>query len=376
MFPARFSRSPVSLLALSFAGLLACKSETSADAYVDKAAQDICEAVIACDCQYPNGALLEHCLGQLTVNFDAAVQINVVEGLSFDGDCADQTLSTLKERGCGVDAFDPDAECEAPCKVWYGPVGKGGTCATVNGFDNCKQGLVCGGDGVCVAPCAEPKVPAIGEVCGQLLGCVEGAYCDLGELNPVCQALPIAGEACTSGESLCAEGLFCDASEPGKQVCTAPPGLGAECIEFTCAEGLICDTTTMPNTCAALPKLGEACPVGACQAPSVCNAKNVCAAPPPQICGAYGGLPLEDCGPAEFTCNNGACIAADLACDGMAQCNDASDEAPFNGMCAAACAGDEFTCEDGNCIDILSVCDGLPDCADESDEAPLNPLCP
>ena len=43
------SASPIALLALSFAGLLACKT-TSVESYVDSSSNDICEAVIACNC--------------------------------------------------------------------------------------------------------------------------------------------------------------------------------------------------------------------------------------------------------------------------------------------------------------------------------------
>lgn len=366
------SASPIALLALSFAGLLACKT-TSVESYVDSSSNDICEAVIACNCEYPNGALLDHCIGQLSVNFESAAQINIIEGLSFDGDCADKALADIKELGCGVAQVDPDAECEAPCKLWHGPVGKGGTCTAVDGYDNCKQGLTCGGDGVCVSPCAEPKLPEIGELCGQLLGCVEGAFCNFdAELNPVCEPLPGANAPCTEDEQLCAEGLICDTTNPDNRVCATPPALGAECLDFQCAKGLYCDGSKTPAVCAAVPGLGEQCPVGACQAPYVCNPANICVEPPPQICGAYGGLPLDDCKADQFTCNNGMCIPTAQLCDGVPQCNDGSDEAPENFDCPAPC-DTGFSCDDGACLDLGAVCDGFPDCADGTDE-PAN--CP
>ena len=68
MFQARRRGSRATLLSLcslSFVGLLACKSETSVDAFVDNSARDVCEAVVQCACEYPNGATYEHCLGQL-----------------------------------------------------------------------------------------------------------------------------------------------------------------------------------------------------------------------------------------------------------------------------------------------------------------------
>lgn len=364
------------MLALSFAGLFACNNETSVDAYVDKLAKEVCDAVIACNCEYPNGAQYEHCLGELTVNFDSGAQLNILEGLSFDGDCADEAAAKIKELSCGVTLGDPDAECAAPCKLWYGPMGKGATCTAVNGFDNCKQGLTCGNEGVCTDPCAEPTLPKIGEVCGQLLGCVEGAFCNTDvDLNPVCQILPAAGLPCTAQDSLCAEGLICDATDPKNRVCTPPPGVGVECIDFQCAEGLYCDGSKMPAVCATVPTLGQECPFGGCQAPYVCNADQICEDPQPQVCGYYNGLPLEDCGAMEFSCGNGACIDAAQACDGMPQCADGSDEFPSNPSCVPGCAVDEFSCLDGGCIDAGATCDSIPDCADGSDELPFNGSC-
>jgi hypothetical protein len=363
------------LLALSFAGLLACNNETSTDAFVDQGSKEICDAVIACNCEYPNGAVYDHCIAQLTVNGDALVQTNRLEGLSFDGDCADEAVAAIKELGCGVNIADPDAKCTAECKLWYGPMGKGATCVNVEGFDNCKQGLRCGSEGVCIDPCAEPKLPKIGEVCGTLLGCVEGAFCDTASsINAVCQPLPAAGQPCTPQEERCLEGLICDTSDPDVRVCVVPPGVGAECILGQCATGLFCDNAAMPAVCAAPPTLGAAC-LGFCQAPYVCSADLVCIEPPPQVCGYYGGLPLEECADTEFTCGNGACIGNAQICDGMPQCADASDEDP--GICGApGCAPDEFTCADSTCISVDQTCDGIPDCLGGTDEAPFNADCP
>jgi hypothetical protein len=361
-------------LALCFVGSLACGSQTSVDAYVDEAAKDVCDKVIACSCEYPNGANLEHCLGQLTVTLDSTSQLNLVEGLSFDGDCADKAIAEFDKIGCGVTPFEPDAKCEAPCKLWYGPVGKGGTCS--GGHDNCKQGLVCGNDSICVDPCAKPKLPKVGEVCGSLLGCIEGAFCDLENgLNPVCVPLPIAGQPCATDSSLCAAGLYCDTTDPDAKICATLPALGEECT-FQCGANLYCDNAQSPAVCAAVPSLGQDCPLGGCLAPYVCNSKQVCEEPPPQVCGFYGGLPLEDCTASQFTCGDGGCIDSAEECDMTPQCADGSDEAPINPNCMAGCAVDEFTCDDSSCVSALVQCDGSSDCPDGSDEAPVNPLCP
>jgi hypothetical protein len=376
---ARRRGSSAFLLALSFVGIIACKTEgSSVGESADKLAKEVCDAIVECDCQYPNGSLYEHCLAEIAVSFDSAAQINLVEGLSFDGACADEAVAEIRERACGVTIVDPEAKCEAPCKLWYGPMGKGGTCSDVNGSDNCKQGLVCGDEGVCVDPCAEPSLPAIGEPCAPFLGCVEGAFCDTDTgLTPVCQALPLAGQPCTSQDELCAEGLVCDTtSDPENEVCATLPVQGEECLDFQCARGLYCDDGATPPTCATMPTLGQPCPFGACQAPYVCNDEQTCADAPPAICWYYEGLPVEECGVDEFTCDDGACVDVGLVCDGTPECGDGSDEAPINPSCGGGCDFDEFECDEGSCIPFDLQCDTAADCPDGSDEAPVNPFCP
>lgn len=275
-------------------GLLACKEEgIDTGQYLDAWPAAVCDAVVACNCDYPNGALYDHCLAQLGVGASTLAELNGVEGLSFDGVCAQKEIDAVGSLGCGVPLPDPDAECETPCKVWHGPMGKGATCTTVNGYDNCKQGLTC--DGVCVDPCAEPDLPAIGEPCAPEFGCVENAYCDAetAPLFPVCAGLPGAGAPCieTDFGLLCAEDLLCDVSG-AEPTCATPPGIGEECPDGVCAEGLFCDSAEVPFVCAAPPGLGEPCPLGLCELPYLCDGGN-CVEPRPVVCGYYGGVPDE-----------------------------------------------------------------------------------
>eukprot|EP00486_Rosalina_sp_Unknown_P011034 CAMPEP_0201592538 /NCGR_PEP_ID=MMETSP0190_2-20130828/190405_1 /ASSEMBLY_ACC=CAM_ASM_000263 /TAXON_ID=37353 /ORGANISM="Rosalina sp." /LENGTH=616 /DNA_ID=CAMNT_0048051353 /DNA_START=818 /DNA_END=2668 /DNA_ORIENTATION=+ len=80
----------------------------------------------------------------------------------------------------------------------------------------------------------------------------------------------------------------------------------------------------------------------------------------------------------KFKCNNGQCIDAKYACDGVANdCVDGSDEYPyftsFNGSCPydelIECPSSEVLCKiDGQCIDKDKLCDGTKDCSDGADE--------
>ncbi|MFV8749770.1 LDL receptor domain-containing protein [Nannocystaceae bacterium ST9] len=354
----RFTR--VALLCLSVVGLSACKNEeTSVDEYVTQFALQVCTGVEECDCEYPEGKLYDHCLAQLAVTGETLSELNSVEGLQFDGECAQRFIDTVDELGCGVPNFDPDAECEKPCKIWHGPMGSGGTCTSINGYDNCKQGLVCSNE-VCVDPCAEPDLPNLNELCAPEYGCDEGLYCDVESepLAPTCARLPGENETCIEyqfGGWLCGEGLFCDLTND--PVCLALPGLGDECPNFECEEGLYCDTNEAPATCAAPPTLGQDCPLGLCQAPYVCDVDQVCAEPQPAVCGYYGGLPPDQ--------GDGDTTDATTDTTGDGDTTDTTDTTTGGG-----CAVDEFQCiESLECIPGTWLCDGVSDCADGSDEA-------
>ena len=68
-----------------------------------------------------------------------------------------------------------------------------------------------------------------------------------------------------------------------------------------------------------------------------------------------------NCDSWEWVCDNGQCIADNYYCDGLVDCNDGSDEAEF-GCLDTGCEPDEFTCDDGQCIWEWFDCDGIVDC--------------
>lgn len=270
-----------------------CKDENiDVSGYVDSWSNKVCDAVVECSCDYPGGSQMDHCLSQLSVGAKTLAELNDTEGLTFDGACAQRQVEEIDRLGCGVFEPDPDAKCEAPCKVWYGPMHAGGTCTTINGYDNCNQGLSCEG-GVCVHPCEEPDLPGLGEACAPEYGCDEGLWCDSvsAPLLPVCANLPALGEPCLAPELgyACGEELVCDttADEP---VCAALPGLDEECPAGACADDLFCDNSMLPAVCITLPTLGEVCPLGICASPNLCE-NGACVEPRPQVCGLYSGVP-------------------------------------------------------------------------------------
>ena len=282
------------VLMTSILSLAGCKDENvDVGSYVEGWSKQVCDAVVECDCDYPGGSQYDHCIAQLSVGAETQAELLDVEGLTFDGACAQRQIDEVGRLGCGVLTPDPDAKCEAPCKVWYGPVHAGGTCTSVNGFDNCNQGLSCNGN-VCVHPCAEPDLPKLGESCATQFGCDEGLWCDeiADPLLPKCAALPTAGEPCLPAELgfACGEDLLCDTTAPQDPVCSARPGLDEECPLGACADDLYCDNSAAPAVCTMLPGLGDLCPLGVCEAPNLCD-RGLCTAPPPQVCGFYGGVP-------------------------------------------------------------------------------------
>uniref|UniRef100_A0A673WMS1 Low density lipoprotein receptor-related protein 5 n=1 Tax=Salmo trutta TaxID=8032 RepID=A0A673WMS1_SALTR len=71
------------------------------------------------------------------------------------------------------------------------------------------------------------------------------------------------------------------------------------------------------------------------------------------------------CSTEQFTCATGDidCIPMAWRCDGVAECDDNSDEEN-----CPVCSAIQFQCDKGQCVDAQLRCNGEPDCADNSDE--------
>ncbi|XP_069676734.1 low-density lipoprotein receptor-related protein 1 isoform X1 [Periplaneta americana] len=75
-----------------------------------------------------------------------------------------------------------------------------------------------------------------------------------------------------------------------------------------------------------------------------------------------------DCNEQEFRCSAGGCIPYHLTCDGVANCEDESDEDPH--YCALRmCPPGFFQCQNNRCMPNNRVCNHMNDCGDLSDEA-------
>ena len=75
------------------------------------------------------------------------------------------------------------------------------------------------------------------------------------------------------------------------------------------------------------------------------------------------------CGEGEWPCKDGnGCLKGNLVCDGVAHCNDESDE--LEEVCLNwNCTGGMWKCENNQrCISMHDICDSNTQCTDESDE--------
>lgn len=70
------------------------------------------------------------------------------------------------------------------------------------------------------------------------------------------------------------------------------------------------------------------------------------------------------CPPSLFRCSYGACVPKSAVCNGVKDCNDNSDE----DLTECTCADSEFRCSNGNCVPESAICNGIEDCPDNSDE--------
>lgn len=137
--------------------------------------------------------------------------------------------------------------CEQECQVYFGDAEAGEPCERAGRrMSTCAQGLVCGADDVCHAPCDAPLEIPIGAACGyragfQREGCAAGLVCSA---DPgTCVVAPATGTACDPTAPVCAQtdGCFADTS-----MCTPRLAMGEPCSAHGECVTNVCDQTCLP----------------------------------------------------------------------------------------------------------------------------------
>jgi hypothetical protein len=292
------------LLSLSLLGPSACKpadggaddgdqpaTPIEADVFADVLAQQICEQVFACTCDYALGnyADISECVAFQTGVIAQRIDEELAPGGSWDPECAGQMVEALSDWEClGPNmAARTSTFSTLTCPILKSVVGAGGDCWTNPLGDDCEAGLLCV-SGTCVTT---PTLPVPdGQSCNYGdLPCESGSYCDWVPPNydvRVCQPLPQAGDACDVDQYFCgpqSNDLVCEAGS-----CTTSPGEGESCMEWNlCAPGLYCDGG-QDFTCQPRRELGEGCGADAvCPVDALC-VNNICEPAPAAICNATG----------------------------------------------------------------------------------------
>ena len=150
-------------------------------------------------------------------------------------------------------------------------------------------------------------------------------YCDATSMT--CQTLPGSGQACLMQplppgvSSPCAAGLVCDTG--GSNTCRGPGAVGDDCTRIACQSMLYCDRSMTPNTCKALPGLGEMCQASnfQCAKPYYCNTSMT-----PFVCAQPAELG-QPCGTGSIICDTG------LYCDTTTTMRTCKSKLPDGSPC-------------------------------------------
>lgn len=215
--------------------------------------------------------------------------------------------------------------------------GEGASCTFA---ESCLEGNFCAFSAGCPGTCQ--SLAQINEACGEATPCAEGSFCPLTRMR--CEAQSDVGAPCepVAFGSSCRAGAFCDASQPGGEVCVAGRGRGNGCTRSEeCAVGLSC----VANRCSA-GQTGDSC-----RDDRGCVGEGRCAA----------GLCVEAAGEGASCASDEAC-ARGLRCgasgctrgaadgEGCNQASDCQSGRCVSSVCRALLADGEVCTVDGDCL--------------------------
>lgn len=210
-----------------FAALIGCVATESGPSLDDAPtllAEAVCDAQAACDCAESDLLIEYSTQGECLESYAELYHEDPVPDSTWHPECFLEQVEAVETLGC--DQMDSDPRHRG-CRALRGPREAGESCTTSWFGHNCRSGLWCSLEGVCVVE--QPFDPAgLGESCAGDALCESDLVCR----DDVCGELPTAGEACTSR---CGEGLECD-----EGTCRPKAGLGQSC-ENGCGIGLSCD---------------------------------------------------------------------------------------------------------------------------------------
>ncbi|CAN5719228.1 hypothetical protein BH11MYX3_BH11MYX3_32890 [soil metagenome] len=257
----------------------------------------------------------------IDLHIDASLRAAIDAGkVHYDGGKLSECYGHFGDQSCDRTSEGARAPASDACnEALAGTVGAGGVCALdaecVSQSCNVPDCPDACCQGTCIGDTPPPTSVAIGGACETTSDCAR-SYCD--STTSVCAAFKVAGATCTAATE-CDYDLGC-AGTP--RTCKAMPKLGEACPDGACRDvGNYCNTATM--TCARVGLPGDPCTTRVdCSGVYICDATSHCATGPREgeacsstlRCSQIGNF----CDPTSMTCRppqaDGAMCTSDSQC--------------------------------------------------------------